>query len=293
MAPLTTLFGDRQGLNRTQRAVCAIDALDKSSERRSTELVHLNPYELVVATVLSAQCTDDRVNHISPSLFSAFPTVQKMAQASPEEIFPFVKSVTYPNSKSRHLAGLARMIVQDFGGRVPKSPRELKKLPGVGQKTAQVVAAEAFNIPTLAVETHVFRVSHRLGIVNSTSTTPDKVERQLKRLVQRERWSDLHHMLIFHGRYICQARSPQCMRCPASSCCTYYEKIQQLPEPISNLEAAKGKFYCGTRRHYFSEADLVTDRYGVEQVCCPRCGSMNVFVSKSGISTRRVKDLRA
>ena len=279
-------------MNRTQRAACAIDALDKSSERRSTELVHVNPYELVVATVLSAQCTDARVNQISPSLFRAFPTAEKMARASPEEIFPYVKSVTYPNSKSRHLAGLAKMIVNEFGGRVPKSLRELKKLPGVGQKTAQVVAAEAFNIPTLAVDTHVFRVSHRLGIVNATSTTPYKVERQLKRLVQKQQWSHLHHMLIFHGRYICKARSPECEKCLVSFCCTYYEKLLQLPEPLPGLEAAKGKFYCATRRHYFGEADLITDRYGVEQVCCPRCGSMNVFVSKSGVSTKRVKDFR-
>ncbi|MCH8246364.1 MAG: endonuclease III [Bacteroidetes bacterium] len=289
---INDIFRRKNGLNRTQRAACAIDALDAASQRRSTELVHVNPYELIVATVLSAQCTDDRVNQISPSLFSAYPTVQKMAQASPEEIFLFIKSVTYPNSKSRHLAGLARMIVHDFGGRVPGSVKELKKLPGVGQKTAQVVAAEAFDIPTLAVDTHVFRVSHRLGLVNSTSTTPEKVERQLKRLVPKEQWSNLHHILIFHGRYVCKARSPECKDCPVSSYCAYYEKLQQLPEPLLNLEAFKGKFYCATRRHYFGEADLVTDRYGVEQVCCPRCGSMNVFVSKSGVTTKRIKDFR-
>ncbi len=289
---INDIFLTKSGLNRTQRAACAIDALDKSSDRRSTELVHVNPYELIVATVLSAQCTDVRVNQISPTLFSAFPTVEKMAHAKPEEIFPYIKSVTYPNSKSRHLAGLARMIVADFNGRVPKKLQELKKLPGVGQKTAQVVAAEAFNIPTLAVDTHVFRVSLRIGLVSTSATTPEKVERQLKRLVPKEEWSDLHHILIFHGRYVCKARSPQCQKCLVSSCCTYFDKLQRLPESVSNLEASKGRFYCATRGHYFNDPDRITDRNGVDQVCCPRCGSMTVFNSKSGETTKRIRDFR-
>jgi len=282
----------RRKLNRTQRTQCTIHALQKIIERRTTELAHVNPYELLVATVLSAQCTDKRVNQVTPSLFKAFPTVHQMAEATVEELFPFIKSVTYPNNKSRHLVGLSRMIVSEYAGQVPRQVKTMTQLPGVGQKTAQVVAAVAFGVATLAVDTHVFRVSHRIGLVNTHAKTPEKVEKQLKRLVPREMWSDLHHMLIFHGRTTCQARSPHCAECPVSSCCKYFIDLQKLPLPISGLQPKQGRYYCATRKHYFSDPDCITDRYGTEQISCPRCGSMNVFNTKTGKTTRRIKDYR-
>lgn len=279
-------------MNRTQRVARTIDALDKVIERRTTELRHINPYELVVATVLSAQCTDERVNQITPALFKAFPSAEVLSQASPEEIFPYISSVTYPNNKSRHLAGLARMLIEEFEGRVPQSVQELKKLPGVGEKTAQVVVAEAFNVPALAVDTHVFRVSHRIGLVARNAGTPQKVEVQLKRRVPKDMWADLHHMLIFHGRYVCKARSPECDTCPVKGWCDYFSKRQKLPEPREGLVPSKGTFFCGTRQHYFNKADLISDRNGVEQISCPVCGSMNVFSTKTGKSTKRIQDYR-
>lgn len=279
-------------MNRTQRTQCTIYALDKTIERRTTELAHVNPYELLVATVLSAQCTDERVNQVTPPLFNAFPNVHQLAEAMEEELYPFIKSVTYPNNKSRHLVGLSRMIVSEFGGEVPRTVKTLTRLPGVGQKTAQVVAAVAFGAQTLAVDTHVFRVSHRIGLVKSDAKTADKVEKQLKRLVPRELWSDLHHMLIFHGRTTCQARSPLCNECHVSGCCKYFAKVQKLPSPIKGLQSKLGRYYCATREHYFMKPDRITDRYGTEQISCPRCGSMNVFLAKNGETTRRIKDFR-
>ncbi len=279
-------------MNRTERTQCTIYALDKKIERRTTELVHVNPYELLVATVLSAQCTDERVNQVTPPLFKAFPTVHRMAEATEEELFPFIKSVTYPNNKSRHLVGLSRMIVSEYAGEVPQAVKKLIRLPGVGQKTAQVVAAVAFGVQTLAVDTHVFRVSHRIGLVKSDAKTAEKVEKQLKRLVPRELWSDLHHMLIFHGRTTCRARSPQCDECAVSGCCNYFAKRQKLPSQINGLQSKLGRYYCATRKHYFMKPDRITDRYGMEQISCPRCGSMNVFLAKNGETTRRIKDFR-
>jgi endonuclease-3 len=184
------------------------------------------------------------------------------------------------------------MIVTEFGGEVPSTVKALTRLPGVGNKTAQVVAAVAFGVPTLAVDTHVFRTSHRIGLVTGKANTPEKVEKQLKRLVAKEKWADLHHILIFHGRYTCQARAPQCETCPVTACCRYFDQLQRLPDPIEGLDARKGKYYCATRRHYFDEPDSVTDRTGTEQLSCPRCGSMQVFIAKTGATTRRVRDYR-
>lgn len=279
-------------MHRTKRAHCAISTLEKVIQRRTTELVHENPYELLVATVLSAQCTDERVNQVTPSLFDAFPSVHAMAEISSEDILPYIKSVTYPNSKSRHLSVLSKMIVSDFGGEVPRTVDELRTLPGVGQKTAQVVAAGAFGVPTLAVDTHVFRTAHRIGLVPLGASTPEKVEKHLKNLVPREKWADLHHILIFHGRYTCRARAPQCGECVVKSCCRYGAQLERLPAPIEGLDPKRAAYYCATRRHYFDEPDRVSDRSGLEQISCPRCGSMNVFMTKSGATTKRIRDFR-
>jgi len=278
-------------LNRKKLAEKVITGLRRVIKERTTELNHVNPYELLVATVLSAQCTDERVNKVSPPLFKAFPTVQDMAVASVEKIFPFIQSISYPNNKSRHLAKMSKQIVEDHAGQVPETVEGLESLAGVGHKTAQVVAGVAFGIPTLAVDTHVYRVAHRIGLV-SDAATPVHVERQLKKLLPREDWSDMHHVLILHGRYRCTARNPDCETCPISSLCDYYARLQKLPARRADLDQREGRYYCATRNHYFKEADLVSDRTGTEQLSCPRCGSMNIFDTRSGKTAKKVKDYR-
>ncbi|RSK49300.1 endonuclease III [Hymenobacter rigui] len=190
-----------------------------------TELHYRNPYELIVAVVLSAQCTDKRVNQVMPALLEQFPTPEQLAAASAEDIFPFIRSVSYPNNKAKHLAGLGRMLVQDFGSEVPSTIEELQRLPGVGRKTANVVVSVIYNQPAMAVDTHVFRVSHRLGLVAETATTPLAVEKELVRYIPQDLIPKAHHWLILHGRYICLARSPKCAVCPLSGWCKYYADV--------------------------------------------------------------------
>ena len=280
-----------QNLNRKERAEKVIARLRAVIKERTTELNHVNPYELLVATVLSAQCTDERVNKVSPDLFEAFPTVKDMSSATVDDIFPFIRSISYPNNKSRHLAAMSRQIVDNYGGAVPETVAGLESLTGVGHKTAQVVAGVAFGVPTLAVDTHVFRVAHRIGLARDAKT-PDRVEKQLKRLVPERDWSDLHHVLILHGRYRCKARKPECDGCAIVQMCEYNSLLQKLPPPRAGLSPKKGRYYCATRSHYFEKSDSVTDRSGTEQLSCPRCGSMNVFDARSGVTTKKVKDYR-
>lgn len=189
-----------------------------------TELVYTTPYELLVAVILSAQCTDKRVNMITPALFEAFPTPEVMSAATPELLFEYIKSVSYPNNKAKHLAAMARMLVEDFGSIVPHTIEELVKLPGVGRKTANVVASVIYDVPAMPVDTHVYRVSHRIGLVPSTANTPLKVERLLERYIPRDLLSRAHHWLILHGRYVCIARSPKCMECGIRAYCRHGEK---------------------------------------------------------------------
>lgn len=256
-----------------------------------TELSHENPYELIVAVILSAQCTDERVNLVTPAFFDAFPTIRDLASAQPEEVMPLIKSVTFPNNKSKHLVAMARKVVGEYDGRIPDTVAELTTLQGVGRKTAQVVAAVAYERDAFAVDTHVFRVANRIGLVRDAAT-PLKVERQLKRVIPREQWSDAHHLLILHGRYTCTARNPKCGDCPVRPACAYYEQLQRLPEALSGLNPKRGTFYCKTRGHFFDDADVHTDRYGTEQICCPTCGSMNVFYTKTGKTVKKVRDYR-
>jgi endonuclease-3 len=198
-----------------------------------TELHYRNPYELLVAVVLSAQCTDKRVNQITPALFEQFPTAAELAAASAEEIFPLIRSVSYPNNKAKHLAGLGRMLMQDYGGEVPDKHEDLQRLPGVGRKTANVIVSVIYNQPAMAVDTHVFRVSHRLGLVPRTATTPLAVEKALVKHTPVELIPKAHHWLILHGRYICVARSPKCLQCPLTDFCKYYnDKVRPTLEPV-------------------------------------------------------------
>ncbi|RFP65377.1 endonuclease III [Hymenobacter lapidiphilus] len=202
-----------------------------------TELTYANPYELLVAVVLSAQCTDKRVNMVTPALLAQFPTPEHLAAASVEEIFPFIRSISYPNNKAKHLAGLGRMLAQDFGGEVPGTIEELQRLPGVGRKTANVVVSVVYNQPAMAVDTHVFRVSHRLGLVPKTATTPLAVEKELVRHIPEVLIPKAHHWLILHGRYVCVARQPKCAQCPLTGWCKYYADVVSK----SASKAAKGQ----------------------------------------------------
>lgn len=189
-----------------------------------TELVYQNPYELLVAVILSAQCTDKRVNMVTPLLFECFPDVHSLAAATPEEVFTYIRSISYPNNKSKHLVGMARMLKEEFGSEVPEKVEDLQRLPGVGRKTANVIASVIYNQPAMAVDTHVFRVSHRLGLVPVKATTPLAVEMALVKYIPKELIHKAHHWLILHGRYVCLARNPKCNICELKSFCKYYEK---------------------------------------------------------------------
>ncbi len=202
---------------RRARTAHAIATLRLHIPRPETELAFRDPFELVVAVVLSAQCTDKRVNEVTPPLFAAYPTAHAMAAAEPEDVLAFVRSVSYPNNKARHLVGLARRLVEHHGGAVPGDRAALEALPGVGRKTASVVLAVAFDEAALAVDTHVYRVSHRLGLVPDAADTPRRVEDALVRVLDAADLNEAHHLLILHGRYTCTARSPQCPRCPSST----------------------------------------------------------------------------
>jgi endonuclease III len=189
-----------------------------------TELHYTNPYQMLVATILSAQCTDKRVNMITPALFQRFPTPEKMAEVESEEVFEYIRSCSYPNNKAKNLVGMARKLVSDFQGTVPAEMEDLLQLPGVGRKTANVILSVVFNKPAMAVDTHVFRVSERLGLTVN-SRTPEETERQLVRLFAPELLPVAHHWLILHGRYVCQARKPLCETCGLKTWCSFGRNI--------------------------------------------------------------------
>lgn len=187
-----------------------------------TELHYTTPFELLVAVVLSAQCTDKRVNMVTPRLFMDYPTAERMAKASVDEIFEYIRSISYPNNKAKHLVGLAQRLVEDYGGEVPQGRDELTKLPGVGRKTANVISSVIFNEATMAVDTHVFRVSERIGLT-TRSKTPLQTELVLLKYIPEDLIPKAHHWLILHGRYVCVARSPKCGACGLQSYCRYYQ----------------------------------------------------------------------
>ena len=211
-------------MRRADRFRYFLDYFTTNFPEPKTELAYGNPYELIVAVVLSAQCTDKRVNLVMPALLAAFPTAAHLGAATADDIFPFIRSVSYPNNKARHLAGLGRMLTEDFAGEVPSLLAELQRLPGVGRKTANVVVSVIYNQPAMAVDTHVFRVSHRIGLVPKAATTPLAVEKALVKYFPDELIAKAHHWLILHGRYICVARSPKCSACPLAASCAYFEK---------------------------------------------------------------------
>ena len=206
-----------------------------------TELAYRNPYELIVAVVLSAQCTDKRVNQVMPALLAQFPTAAELGAATADDIFPFIRSVSYPNNKAKHLAGLGWLLTNEFGGEVPSSIEELQRLPGVGRKTANVVVSVIYNQPAMAVDTHVFRVSRRLGLVPQTATTPLAVEKGLVKHIPQALVPKAHHWLILHGRYICVARSPKCPICPLTDFCAAYPKFVAEGVPLNKTATMRNK----------------------------------------------------
>ena len=190
-----------------------------------TELNYSNAFELLVAVILSAQCTDKRINMITPRLFHDYPTAEAMASASPEVIFEYIRSVSYPNNKAKHLVGMARMLVEQFSGEVPNNVDDLQQLPGVGRKTANVILNVVYGEPTMPVDTHLLRISPRMGLSNGT--TPEAVEQDLIRVIPAEYMQHAHHWLILHGRYICTARNPQCENCPIADLCMHNNLTSQ------------------------------------------------------------------
>ncbi|MFN3597840.1 MAG: endonuclease III [Rubricoccaceae bacterium] len=278
-------------MTRREKTRLVLNRLRERIPRAETELAFRNPFELLVAVVLSAQCTDKRVNMVTPALFEAYPTPEAMARAEPEDLFPLIRSVSYPNNKAKALAGLARRLVEDFGGEVPRAHADLVSLPGVGRKTANVVVSVAFDEPALAVDTHVFRVANRIGLVREAST-PRAVEEKLARVIPKAEWGEAHHLLILHGRYTCLARAPRCEACPLPDVCDHAAALARLPAPRAGLDAARGRYYCATNRRYFDDPVTVTDRQGVEQLAEPRSGSTLVFDTRTGRTTRRARDYR-
>ena len=200
-----------------------IQYFEKAMPIAETELDYVNPFDLIVAVILSAQCTDKRVNQITPDLLKRFPTPQKMAEADPAEVFDYIKSCSYPNNKAKHLVGMAQKLIELYDGVVPDDVDDLQKLPGVGRKTANVIASVVYNKPALAVDTHVFRVAARIGL-STDAKTPLATEMQLMEYIPEYLVPKAHHWLILHGRYVCVARKPKCEKCGLTEVCKFYNK---------------------------------------------------------------------
>lgn len=215
-------------MTRQQRFAQVIDYFHRQMPTAETELFYDNPYQLLVAVILSAQCTDKRVNLTTPQLFQHFPDPSSLAKADFEDVFPLIKSISYPNNKAKHLMGMAQKLMRDFNGEVPMTVDELVTLPGVGRKTANVITSVIDKQPNMAVDTHVFRVSHRLGLVPRTAKTPLAVEKKLIEQLPKELVHQAHHWLILHGRYTCLARQPKCAECGLRNSCNEYRKKQAV-----------------------------------------------------------------
>jgi endonuclease-3 len=208
-------------MKKKERYRAVVEWFEKNRPEAGTELRYTDPFQLLISVILSAQCTDKRVNSVTPPLFAAFPRPEALASADQATVYEYIKSVSYPNSKAAHLIAMARMLTTEYGGKVPSSVEELLRLPGVGKKTANVIASVAFQVPALAVDTHVFRVANRIGLTDD-SKNPLETERELTRYIPRRLWSIAHHWLILHGRYVCLARRPKCETCGLKDWCKYF-----------------------------------------------------------------------
>lgn len=208
-------------MTKKQRYEGVISWFKENMSIAETELHYDSPFHLLIAVILSAQCTDKRVNMVTPALFEAFPVPEVMAASSPDEVYEYIKSVSYPNNKAKNLVGMARKIITDFNGKVPDTLEQLEQIPGVGRKTANVMLAVAFDKPAMPVDTHVFRVSNRIGLTDN-SKNPLQTERELVKYIPSDLLSKAHHWLILHGRYVCLARKPKCEECGIKGFCKYY-----------------------------------------------------------------------
>jgi endonuclease-3 len=211
-------------MTRKQRYEFVIDYFQKNTPEAETELIYDNPYQLLVAVILSAQCTDKRVNLTTPAIFKKYPDVESLSQTHFDDLFPYIKSISYPNNKTKHLIGMAKMVIEKFDSKIPMTVDELIQLPGVGRKTANVITSVVDRQPNMAVDTHVFRVSKRIGLVPQTASTPLAVEKELIKNIPVELIHKAHHWLILHGRYICIARNPKCRECGLQQACVYFQK---------------------------------------------------------------------
>ena len=214
-------------MKKQERYKAVIDYFLEHVPVAETELNYENPFQLLVAVILSAQCTDKRVNLTTPGIFKKYPTPRKMAKASFDDLFPLIKSISYPNNKTKHLIGMSQLLLDNFKGEVPMTIQELVTLPGVGRKTANVITSVIDQQPNMAVDTHVYRVSRRIGLVPQTATTPLAVEKELIKNIPSELVHKAHHWLILHGRYACLARSPKCDQCGIQSYCKYFQKMNK------------------------------------------------------------------
>lgn len=210
-------------MTKKERYQFLIDYFQEHAPNAETELIYDNPFQLLVAVILSAQCTDKRINATTPAIFAKYPDPETMSTATPEEMFKLIRSISYPNNKSKHLVGMAKMLMEDFNAEVPMTVEELVKLPGVGRKTANVITSVIDEQPNMAVDTHVFRVSARIGLTTAAKT-PAAAEKQLIKHLPKEYVYKAHHWLILHGRYICTARKPKCEQCALSIICKFYNK---------------------------------------------------------------------
>ena len=211
-------------MTRKQRFQFVIDYFQRHSPDAETELIYDDPFQLLVAVILSAQCTDKRVNMTTPAIFEKYPDVNSLSKATFDELFPFIKSISYPNNKTKHLIGMAKMLVEKFNGKVPLTVDELIQLPGVGRKTANVITSVVDQQPNMAVDTHVFRVAARIGLTVK-ATTPLATEKQLVELIPKGLIHVAHHWLILHGRYVCIARNPKCEICGLKPACKYFQTV--------------------------------------------------------------------
>ena len=219
------MAGYRSPVTIRERYKAVVDYFTENMPVAETELRYRDPYELLVAVILSAQCTDKRVNLVTPSLFEAFPNAEVLAAASPDEVFPLIRSISYPNNKAKNLVGMAQKLTAEFNGVVPGTVEELITLPGVGRKTANVIVSVVFDKPAMAVDTHVFRVAARLGLTRNAKT-PLAAEKQLVKHLPEETIARAHHWLILHGRYVCLARSPKCQACGLRTICKYFSTLK-------------------------------------------------------------------
>jgi len=216
-----------------ERYRCFVEHFSTKQPHAETELHYNNPFQLLVAVILSAQCTDKRINQVTPALFNRFPNAKALAETTPDIVFDYIKSVSYPNNKAKHLVGMANMLLHQFNNEVPSDVKELQKMPGVGRKTANVIAYVVYNEPAMAVDTHVFRVANRLGLTKGK--TPLAVEKDLVKNLPEHTIATAHHWLILHGRYVCVARSPKCEICELTYFCQYFEKLQKAKNMSKNL----------------------------------------------------------